>query len=330
MPVLRALAVAAVGALVVASCSADSKPTASSGAAAQSASDSTGLVDIGQGLQGPSGLHATAVTATGLTHATAMAFDGEGRLWVATADYTDAGQDAVYVVAGVGTAPRAVVTALHTPLGLLWIGDTLYVSSKERVDAYTGFDGSVFASQRTVVTFPAGVGEVNGLALAPDGRIQLGISAPCDHCVPERQLSGAVVSFLPDGTDLRVDATRIRGADRPRLPTWHRRSVRDHEPARRPGRPDPGRLVVDRETGQSWGFPDCYGQGGDACTGVPSPVASLDPHAAVSGVAIVTGQMGTTPAPARWSPSGPRARWSRCRSTTRLSTTRLSTARLST
>jgi glucose/arabinose dehydrogenase len=46
--------------------------------------------------------------------------------------------------------------------------------------------------------------------------------------------------------------------------------------------------------GQSWGFPGCYGQGGTACVGVPSPVAALDPHAAVSGVAIVTGSLGAT------------------------------------
>jgi glucose/arabinose dehydrogenase len=45
--------------------------------------------------------------------------------------------------------------------------------------------------------------------------------------------------------------------------------------------------------GSAWGYPDCYGQGGAACTGAPGPVAVLDKHAAVSGVAIVTGQLGT-------------------------------------
>ncbi len=46
--------------------------------------------------------------------------------------------------------------------------------------------------------------------------------------------------------------------------------------------------------GQAFGFPSCYGQGGPACAGVPKPVAVLDKHAAVSGVAVVTGQLGTT------------------------------------
>ena len=54
----------------------------------------------------------------------------------------------------------------------------------------------------------------------------------------------------------------------------------------------PGDWLAIVRSGQSWGFPDCYGQGGAACAGVPGPIAELDPHAAVSGVAVVTGQLG--------------------------------------
>jgi glucose/arabinose dehydrogenase len=258
-----------------------------------SGAQGTSLVDIGSGLRGVDGLHAT-VYATGLVHATAMAFDPQGRLWIATADYSDAGQDALYVVPRQGVTPTAVVRNVHTPLGLLWIGDTLYVASKERVDAYTGFDGTVFASQRAVVTFPSGIGELNGLALSPAGRIQLGISAPCDHCTPPSELSGAVVSFLPDGTDLRPDATAIRapiglahfpGTSKLFVTMNQRDDLGD-------GTPGDWLSIV--RPGQSWGFPDCYGQGGAACEGKPGPVAVLDKHAAVSGLAIATGQLGSS------------------------------------
>jgi glucose/arabinose dehydrogenase len=281
---LRTLAAVVVGALVVTGCGSK---------APSPASPTTALVDIGAGLQGVEGLHA-AVYATGLTHATAMAFDSSGRLWVATADYSDAGQDALYVVTQAGAAPSAVVTGLHTPLGLLWLDDTLYIASKERVAAYLGFDGTAFTSQHPVVTLPAGVGEVNGLALGPDGRIRLGISAPCDHCVPASELSGAVVSFLPDGTDLRVDAGGIRapiglmyfpGTDKLFVTMNQRDDLGDQTP---------GDWLSIVQQGQAWGFPDCYGQGGAACAGKPGPVAELDAHAAVSGVAIVTGEVSAT------------------------------------
>ena len=53
------------------------------------------------------------------------------------------------------------------------------------------------------------------------------------------------------------------------------------------------KLAVVR-AGTAWGNPACYGQGGSACTGVPATTASLDAHAAVGGVAIVSGQLGTT------------------------------------
>ncbi|HEY8765861.1 MAG TPA: hypothetical protein VIP09_01140 [Dehalococcoidia bacterium] len=42
----------------------------------------------------------------------------------------------------------------------------------------------------------------------------------------------------------------------------------------------PGDWLAVVQQGQEWGFPDCYGQGGDACTGVPAPIAALDKHAA--------------------------------------------------
>ena len=58
------------------------------------------------------------------------------------------------------------------------------------------------------------------------------------------------------------------------------------------GEATPGDWLAVVRGGQTWGFPGCYGQGGPACTGVPGPLAVLDRHAAVSGVAIVSSQLG--------------------------------------
>lgn len=200
--------------------------------------------------------------ATGLEHVSALAFDTRGRLWAATADYADSGDDAVYVVTNLGATPQRVIDGVHTPLGLLWIDDTLYVSSQGGVVAHRGFDGTAFASNDTIVALPDDVGEVNGLALGDDGRIRLGISSPCDHCTPTNELSAAVVSFRPDGSDLRVDASGIRAAiglaydgDGNLLATENQRDDRD----------DPDTLAI---------------VGGKV-------VAELDPHAAVSGVAVI-------------------------------------------
>ena len=250
------------------------------------------LVSIGQGLRSHAGLAAT-VYARGLDTVAALAFDPQGRLWVATAAYTDNGKDGLYVVTHAGAAPLEVVNGLNTPLGLLWDAGALYVSSTGGVDAYSDFNGKRFVSRRTVLTLPSDAGESNELVLAPDGRMLMGITAPCDHCTPSSAVSASIISFLPDGSDLSEYATHIRapvglefypGTD----DLFVTMNQRDDLGTRTPG----DWLAVVRQ-GESWGFPACYGQGGSACAGVPSPLAVLDKHAAVSGVAIVTGQLGS-------------------------------------
>jgi glucose/arabinose dehydrogenase len=253
----------------------------------------TSRVSIGAGLRGPEGLTATAY-AKKLKKLSALAVDAQGRIWAATAEATDENTDAVYLVAEAGAQPVKVVTDVHTPLGLLWVGDTLYVSEAGGIVALSGFDGTAFATRSTVLTVPDGTGELNGIAQGRDGRLYVGISAPCDHCTPTTQWSASVISLLPDGSDLQVVADGIRapiglaffpGTDDLFVTMNQRDDL---------GTKTPGDWLAVVRAGQSWGFPSCYGQGGSTCTGVPSPVATLGKHSAASGVAILTGQLGAT------------------------------------
>jgi glucose/arabinose dehydrogenase len=252
------------------------------------ASKGTTLVDIGQGLRGPARSRASIVS-VGAQHVAALAEDPAGHLWFGTAAYDDTGHDGVYLSTGATSRPLEVLTAQHTVLGLAWVGNELYVASKERVDAYSGFDGARFASQRTVLTFQPGVGEVNQIVMGPDGRFRLGISAPCDSCVPTVPHAASVVSFLPEGSDVRTEASNIRApvglvfvpGTAELLVTMNQR---DDLGAR-----TPGDWLSQVTSGQDWRQPACYGQGGAVCAGAPAPVATLDRHAAVSGVAIVDG-----------------------------------------
>ncbi len=115
------------------------------------------------------------------------------------------------------------------------------------------------------MAFPPGTGENNGLALLPDGRIALGISAPCDHCEPTQQYSASVVTFAPDGTDIQVEASGIRApVGLAVLPAtgdlYVTMNQRDDLAEATPG----DWLAVVR-SGQDWGFPTCYGQADPAC-----------------------------------------------------------------
>ena len=213
-----------------------------------------------------------------------------------TSGATSHGADGVYLVPRAGARPVRVVRGLKGPLGLVWDRNTLYVASLGRVDAFSGLRGVRFAARRTVLVEPAGHGWNDNIVVAPDGRLVMSISSSCDHCVRTSRWSASIVSFRPDGSDVRVYASRIRaGYGLAYFPgtsdLFVTMNQRDDLGSRTPG--DWLALV---RSGQDWGFPGCYGQGGSACSGVPRPVAVLDAHAAAGGVAIE----GTSAIVAEW------------------------------
>jgi glucose/arabinose dehydrogenase len=249
------------------------------------------LVSIGAGLQGPAGLRAS-VYAKGPPTTAAFAFDAQGRLWLTAAGLEAHTHDGVYVIAKQGARPVEVVSGLDDPLGLAWYGGRLYVASVGRVDAYGGFDGQHFTRHSRILDGPVAGGENNLLVMSPDGRFLMGVTATCDHCTPSSPYSGSIVSFRPDGSGLRLYASRIRAPfGLAYMPGTSDLLVsmnqQDDLGERTPG----DWLTLVRE-GEDWRFPACYGQGGSSCAGVPTPTAVLDPHAAVGGVAIATGQLG--------------------------------------
>jgi glucose/arabinose dehydrogenase len=256
-----------------------------------------GLVAIGAGLDGPSGLHAV-VYAKGPHTLANFAFDDRGRLWMTAAGLEGHAQDGVYVVATPGEPAQRIVSGLADPIGLAWYRGELYVASVGRVDAYWGFDGTRFSGHRQVLSGPLHDGENNHLLMGPDGRFLMGVSASCDHCAPTSPWDGAIVSFRPDGSGLRVYASGIRapiglaylpGSD----DLFVTMNQEDNLGAQTPG--DALAIVAQ---GQDWRFPGCHDQGGPECAGVPAPVALLDRHAAVGGVALATGQLGPSVGPA--------------------------------
>ena len=122
----------------------------------------------------------------------------------------------------------------------------------------------------------------------------MGVSASCDHCTPESKWSGAIVSFRLDGTGLELVARHVRAAYgltylSGTSTLFATMNQRDDLGARTPG----DWLAVVR-SGQDWGFPACYGQQAKACAATPKPTAVLDAHAAAGGVALVTGQLGSS------------------------------------
>ena len=248
---------------------------------------------------------------TGIPRPTNLAFDPRGRLWVTSAGYGTAPADGVWVVRRRGEPPRQVVRGLYTALGVAWHRGELYVSHVTpnrtsaprhvgRVVGYSGFDGRRFRRARVVVDgIPTGLHRVDSLALGPDGRLYLGVGSQFDHERSPHAVSGTVVSFRPDGGDLRVEARGLRNpyglafvpGTRELLVTEH---GRDDLGLRVP--PEEVNLVNVDEPVAWYGFPECWGQGGDPCAGARDPLVRFAPHSAPGGVVVVR-RFG------RWGPS---------------------------
>src|SRR5437763_6657136 len=231
----------------------------------------------------------TTVYAQGIPQMSAFAFDAGGRLWVARSGATTHAADGVYLVRAAGATPVKVIAGVRGPLGLVWLDGALYVSRLGGVDRFTGLEGTHFAHRATILDGPVRSAENNNLVAAPNGRLVLGVSATCDHCGSSPRYSGAIVSFRPDGTGLRIVANHVRAAyglvyDGATL--YASLNERDDLGARTPG--DAVAVVAN---GQDWRFPACYGQGGPDCAGVPAVLGSIDAHAAAGGVAIARGSV---------------------------------------
>jgi glucose/arabinose dehydrogenase len=179
-----------------------------------------------------------------------------------------------------------VIAGVSGPLGLLWRRGRLYVSSLGRVDVYGGFAGSRFATHRAVLVEPRGHGWNNALVALANGRLAMGISSACDHCASTSKWSATIVSFKPDGSDVRVYARGLRAPFGLAFDASSGALIASLNQRDDLGTRTPGDWLALVRSGQDWRFPGCLGQTGSACRGVPQPLAVLDRHAAAGAVAI--------------------------------------------
>ncbi len=215
-----------------------------------------------------------------LPHPTSLAFAPDGALTAASQD------GAVYRVDLAVSPPqvRELARDLTLPLGLLWLGDTLYVSDNGTVWRIRG-------TERTAVVrgIPTYEHSTDALARGPDGRIYLGIGSRCNACREDDPRNAAVARFAPDGSGFEIFA---RGLRNPYGLAFHPADgslwVTDN------GRDDLGADVPDElnlvQQGKHYGYPDCYGKGrGSGCDGTVAAVLELESNSSADGLAFYTG-----------------------------------------
>jgi glucose/arabinose dehydrogenase len=231
----------------------------------------------------PAGYQVTTY-ATGLVHPTAMSFGPDRRLYISQ----DTGE--IVSVARGTRRPRPFASRLVVPLGLLWRDGKLYASESGRVQLFTRN-----GARRTIVRgLPYKEHQQDAIVAGPDGRLYLGSGSTCDACVERDLLSAAILSFRPDGSDLRVVASGLRN---PYGLVFVGRSLYVTVNGRdKLGDAEPAEMVVRIRPGANYGWPDCWPSYalrtlvGD-CSGVPAPIAYLEPHSSADGIASWRGDL---------------------------------------
>ena len=190
------------------------------------------------------------VYATGLKRPTALAF-GPGGLLYATQESGE-----VVAVGRGSSKPRVLARGFATPLGLTWVGSTLYVSARGYVSRLVVRGRSVVSRKQIVTRLPFGRHQQDTIALGPEGRLYLGSGTTCDVCREKDRRSGAILSLELDGSNVRIVATGLRnpfGLVFDGATLYVSDNARDDL-----GDAEPAETIVRIKPGADYGWPRCW------------------------------------------------------------------------
>ncbi|MDQ3670565.1 MAG: PQQ-dependent sugar dehydrogenase, partial [Actinomycetota bacterium] len=194
-------------------------------------------------------------------------------------------------------APVPVASGFDTPLGLAWIGRTLFVSAQGELEALRLRGRRLVGRKRIVSDLPYGRHQQDNVVVGDDGRLYFGSGSTCDACREKDERSAAVLSVLPNGDDLRVVARGLRNpfglAFQPGSGRLYA-TVNSRDDLPTPASPEPAEILVLIEEGADYGFPDCWPSAVrkrmmGSCEGVTAPIAYLEAHSSADGLAFYTG-----------------------------------------
>lgn len=247
-----------------------------------------GVLAPAPGVEVPNGF-AVQVYASGLERPTAMAWGPDGLLYVTEE------RGSVAVVGAGSRAPRRIARGFRTPLGLAWIGRTLFVSSAGKLERMRVGARGVWGRRAIVSGLPFGRHQQDNVVVASDGRLWFGSGSTCDVCRERDRRSAAVLSVRPDGSGLRVEATGTRNPYGlyPAKGGGVLVTVNGQDDL---GDDEPAEMLVLARRGRFFGWPRCWPSYArrrlmGRCAGVTEPLAYLEPHSSANG--LVQGALGT-------------------------------------
>jgi glucose/arabinose dehydrogenase len=111
---------------------------------------------------------------------------------------------------------RRVLEELHSPHGLDFLGEWLYIGETDAIRRVR-FDherGAAVGELETIVADLPGTGNhwTKTVRFGPDGWMYVSIGSSCNVCIEEDPLRATIVRYRPDGSELQIHATGLRNS----------------------------------------------------------------------------------------------------------------------
>jgi glucose/arabinose dehydrogenase len=220
----------------------------------------------------------------GLDAPTAMAWGPDGALHL-----TQEGGQVVRVDPKT-RRPKTILRGFRTPLGLTWHQGVLFVSAQ-------GSLWRVTRGQRRAIVknLPFGRHQQDNV-VSHRGRLYFGSGSTCDACREKSGYSATILSVGPTGRGLRVVARGLRNPYGLTVDPVTGRLYASVNGQDELGDGEPAETIVEVRQGRDFGWPRCWPsyrtkRMRGSCGGVTRPVAFLEPHSAVGGMAFWNGAL---------------------------------------
>jgi glucose/arabinose dehydrogenase len=233
---------------------------------------------------------AVEVVGTGVPTPTAFAFSGQTVFAGSGPNEESGGPGGLFTVAE-GKATK-VPGSPPVVFGLAMKGKTLFVSTGPSIVAMSGWNGTKFASTKTVyASKEKGFPGFNGLAFGPEGRLYAGLALneKYDHAKDPFEPSQALVSMTAAGKGFKVVTEGLRQPFQLVFPQgskypWVTVLSQDKGKGK-----TPDDEVIEAKPGQNYGFPTCTWPAPSAkvCKGFDEPAVLPPPHSSPMGIGAI-------------------------------------------
>jgi len=245
--------------------------------------------------------HKVQLVASGLHTPTSFAF-GHGRVFVGDGGSEKGPPNGGVYVLRHGHAIK-IASALKFVAGLAFHNHKLYISGgvlahgrpSWRLLAWSGWNGKTFTVRKTLFVAGPKFQGWNGIGFGANGRLYAGVDTGLlnhnDHgpATTSPHLY-QILTFRPDGTDMRVFAKGIRQPWQMAFPAGSN-SPFVTDLGQDSGATNPPDFVLHVHAGDDYGFPGCNHTVPANCQGFATPFRTFRPHTDLMGIALRRGTL---------------------------------------